>query len=60
MNVLRVLLKNIADDLHLLQEIDEDALLFYKVDTEGAISSKDMDDIDYYLNSGSGRVYLAQ
>lgn len=49
---IKSIIKNIADDFRFSQEIDEHALLFYKADTEGAISGKDIDDMNYYLTTG--------
>lgn len=49
---IKTIIKNIADDFRFSQEIDEHALLFYKADTEGAISGKEIDDMIYYVTTG--------
>jgi hypothetical protein len=49
---IKTIIKNIAADFRFSNEMGDYALLFYKAETQGVISGKDIDDMVEYVSTG--------
>ena len=49
---IKTIIKNIATDFRFSNDLGEYALLFYKAETEGAISGKEIDQMVDYVTTG--------
>lgn len=49
---IKAIVKNIAEDFRYSNEVGDYALLFYKAETQGVISGKEIDDMVEYVTTG--------
>ena len=49
---IKSIIKNIAEDFRFSGETDDYALLFYRADTQGQISGKEIDEMIEYVETG--------